>query len=361
MAAAAQTGQPVRVIGEVVAFDAESRLMSVKGDNGETYTLVFDDETKYLRVPPGEKTLEKAVPATLAEIGRGDRVYARGTPLPDGKTLPARQLVVMAKAAIEQKQERERDEWRRRGILGTITEVRANKKEILLQARGPAGGQAITVAADDKTRFRRYAPDSVKFSDAKPSSLAELKPGDQLRAIGERAADGTTYKAEQVVSGSFRTIGGTVTAVNAESGELKLTTVPDKRNVTIVLNKDSVLRKFPREFAAMMAQRMMGTPGGGPAGGGFRRGPGGGGGGGGGEDLLDRLPALTVAELKPGEAVMLTSTQGKDPARVTAIALVSGVEPFLNAPARPIQRGPEAAGTQSLGLPGGLDIGVGLP
>jgi len=47
--------------------------------------------------------------------------------------------------------------------------------------------------------------------------------------------------------------------------------------------------------------------------------------------MLDRLPALTIAELKPGDALMVSTTQGSDPGRVSAIMLLAGVEPLLTA------------------------------
>lgn len=395
---------PTRVIGEVTAVDVDSRLMTVKSDTGATVTLVFEEGGSYLRVPPGEKSLEKATEITLGEVGRGDRVYARGQLLPDGKTLPTRQLIVMSRAAIEQKHDREREEWRLRGLVGVVSEVKAGSKEIILQSRGREVQRLVTVRPAQGAVFRRYAPDSVKFSDAKSSSFAELKVGDQLRALGERSADGASYKAEQVVFGSFQTLGGTVTAVNADTGEVKITTFPDRRTLTVVLNKDSTLRRFPAEFAALMAQRMLGGgPGAGPPAGGpaapgagpgrppgappagapgappagamppvqaGQRPPGFGAGGegrprgfgGDARDILDRLPPLALSELKPGDAVMLVSTIGKDPSRVTAVAFVSGVDAFLRA--APAQ-GRMAQGPMpgvSLGLPGGaLDMGIGLP
>ena len=45
--------------------------------------------------------------------------------------------------------------------------------------------------------------------------------------------------------------------------------------------------------------------------------------------MIDNLPATTLAELKPGEMILLLSTAGADPTRVTAITLVSGVEPIF--------------------------------
>ena len=72
------------------------------------------------------------------------------------------------------------------------------------------------------------------------------------------------------------------------------------------------------------------------------------------------MPPVTVAELKPGEMVIVSSTVGADPSHATAIALVTGVEALLQAPAGQ----PRTGGGQgtSLGLPSGaLDLGIGTP
>ena len=45
--------------------------------------------------------------------------------------------------------------------------------------------------------------------------------------------------------------------------------------------------------------------------------------------MLERLPAVTLAELKPASMVVISSTVGADPTRVTAIQLVSNVEPLI--------------------------------
>ena len=47
--------------------------------------------------------------------------------------------------------------------------------------------------------------------------------------------------------------------------------------------------------------------------------------------MLERLPAMTITELKPGDAIMVSTTQGSDDGRVTAITLLAGVEPLLTA------------------------------
>ena len=118
-------------------------------------------------------------------------------------------------------------------------------KEITLQSRGRGTPQPVVVAADkDAVKFRRYAPDSVKFSDAKDSSFAELNVGDQLRALGEKSADGARLVAEEVVSGTFRTMSGTVSAINPQTNEIKFKDAESQSELTVVLSKDTMARRF---------------------------------------------------------------------------------------------------------------------
>src|ERR1051326_7380650 len=126
----------------------------------------------------------------LADIRIGDRVYARVTLSADQKAITTRQLIVMTKADITAKNDREREEWRRRGVVGTVSAINPDTKEITLQIRSFFGSQPITIAASaNNVKFRRYAPDSVKFSDARTSSFGEIKVGDQLRAKGDKRSE----------------------------------------------------------------------------------------------------------------------------------------------------------------------------
>jgi hypothetical protein len=216
-----------------------------------------------------------------------------------------------------------------------------------------------------------------------------LKVGDQLRALGDKSPDGARFTPEEIVSGSFRTVGGPVLAVNAAANEVKLNDLTSKQPVTVAIRPDSVLRRIPPEMAAMLAMRMGGgagpggpgqagggrpsqggpggeRPAGGPGGSGAG-GPGGGGrmgGGGGGVDfqeILERLPTITLAELKAGDMIIVSSTAGAEPGRVTAIAVVSGVEPLLNAMQARQSAAPAAGQQQRPQSNTGLDFGIGLP
>jgi hypothetical protein len=386
-AQAGDTGiTPNGAIGEVKVIDVAAKQLIIKTDAGSLVTVALGDKTAFMRLAPGEKTLTNAAKITFTEVGEGDRVWARGKVADDHKSVPATALIVMNKVDIAKKQEEERAEWKKRGILGIITALKPDTKEITISSRTMAGQQAITVPVSEKVEMKRYAPDSIKFADAKAAKFDELKVGDQVRALGDKSPDGTSFSAEKVVTGAFRMVSGVVTAVDAATGEVKINDSQTKQPLTIVVKQDAVLRKFPpaSEMAGMM---MMGRGGQGPAGapagqaapaggqtrpqpGGSPSGPGGPGAGGPGrmggggfnvQDMIERLPVIAVADVKVGDTIIVSSTKGADPTRLTAISLISGADTLLNLlAARQPQTGGASAPNPASGL-GAVQFGIGLP
>ena len=373
----AQTDDPniaaKHAIGEIKSIDAAAKQLTIKTDAGSVLTVTLSDKTTYKKLAPGEKSLTNATDLTFADLGEGDRVMARGTVSDDRKTVPALQVIVMTKGDLAKKQEAERLEWRRRGILGVITALKPDTHEITISNRTMAGTQAVVIPVGDKTEMRRYAPDSIRFADAKPSSFSELKVGDQLRALGDRTEDPLRFTPQKVVTGSFRTIGGVVTAVDPATGEIHIKELEKKTPLTIVIKQDAVLRRFPSEMGMMGMGRPGGgggAPGGGaPQGGGAQpqqRPAGGGAGGPGGRpgfninEMLERLPTISIADVKVGDTIIVSSTQGVDPTRLTAISLVAGADTLLAmlAPRPAAGQAPNPAA----GLGGsGISFGIGLP
>ena len=388
--AAFQSGN--NALGDVVAVDPAAKQIFVKTDAGAVVIVSLSDATRVLKNPPGEPKTDKAVPYTLAQIAAGDRVLALGKLSDDGKALPARIVIVNTKAEIAEKQEKERAEWQARGVVGVVSAVNAETKEITLQTRTPEGPKPVVIAAGAPgVKLRRYAPDSIKFADAKASTFEEVKAGDQLRAKGEKSPDGARFTPEEVVTGTFRTTLGTVKAVDAAKNEITIEQAADKKPLTVIVRPDSVLKQFPAQMGMMMGGGP-GGPGAGaaPQGGGERRvvvqggpppggaapsggqgAPGAAGPGGGPQrmmmdpqQMLDRLPTLTLAEIKPGQMIVVSSTVGADPTRVTAIQLVYNVEPILAMMQR--RQGGPAGGIPNLGggaagAGGGFGFGIGQP
>ncbi|MEP6707985.1 MAG: hypothetical protein ABJC05_10720 [Pyrinomonadaceae bacterium] len=392
--AQAQSGDPAitgtRVYGKVSEVNGPAGQMTVKTDAGSVVTVKLSEKTTYERMPPGETDRTKAVAITLTDISIGDGLYARGRVSEDRKSVPAQQVVIVSQSDIAKKQDKERAEWRQRGILGTISALNPAAKEITITFRSMMGPQPVIIPVTDKIKMLRYAPDSIRFSDAKPSTLAELKVGDQLRALGEKSADGTHFAAEKVVTGSFRTIGGVVTAIDVATGEVKINDLQTKRPLTVVIKQDAVLRRFPQDMGMMMgmgggagrgpggpgaagapgANGARGNPSGQPggraqgasagAGTGPGNGPRAGGGGMNIQAMLEQLPTISLADLKVGDTIIVSSTTGADPSRLTAITLVSGADTLLNLLAARQQQGGQPAGANLGGGGGGGGAGIGF-
>ena len=372
------------VVGEVTAVDAAAKQIKIKADDGTNYSIELSDTTSYRRIPPGEKDLKKATEIALADVATGDRLLARGVPNDEKKTVAARIVVIMTKADVAQKQQQERADWQKRGIAGTVTSLNADTKEIVINTHR-RDSKPVTIETAS-AGFRRYAPDSIRFEDAKPSSFADVQVGDLIHALGDKNEDATRIKAEEVVSGAFETIAATVVSVNASTGDLVVTDLKSKKPVEVRTNQNSKLRRLDERVAGFLAMRMRGDAGGagsggagggfggpggarppqapqpvgpggagGGAGGGTRGGFGGPGGGGGGgnflQQLLDRSPQLSLGDLKKGDALIISSSKPTDGAALIAFSVVAGVEPFLAA-------APRTAGQVDLGS---WNLSVGMP
>jgi hypothetical protein len=367
-----------KTLGAVVS--TEPTGFTVQTDSGARLTVTLADNAILLRVAPNQKDLKSATKITAGDIGVGDRVMVRGHISDDQKTLLATAAIVMSKADIAQKQAAERAEWQR-GVGGLVSSVDPVTSTITISTAGFGGTKKTTLHMSKDTILRRYAPDSVKFDDAKPGTLAQIQPGDQLRARGTRSEDGNDFTAQEIVSGSFRNIAGTVSSIDTSQNSITVTDLKTKKPVLVKFTADSQLRKLEPQMAQMITMRLKGGGAGGPGGaagaarpagalpsgggpGGPPGGPGGPSGGPGGapggaraggapdfQRLLNRMPTATLADLKKGDAVMIVATQGTDSGGVTAITLLSGVEPILTA--SPSASQALFSGSWTLGAPGG--------
>jgi len=336
-AAWAQAPAKTRVGGQVTAVDPQAQHVTIKTANGDM-TVAVGDRTFLLRMPPGENDVKKAAKITLSEITTNDKLLAIGEESGDHKTLEASTIYVLTQADVAQIHQKEEEDWQKRGTNGIVTAVNPGAQTFSMKV----GQHEVVVQASEKTAFRRYSPDSAKSVDAKPSSLAEVKVGDQARVLGNKDADGGKIEAEQVLAGTFRQIAATIDAVDPQTHQLKVKDLDTKKFLFIRVDSDSQMNKLPPEMATMLARRFQGGRGegrGGGSGAAPARWQGGGPGGGearggrGGDmaQMLEHLPPMPLTDLKKGDAIMVLTTQGSDPTKVTAIRLLAGVEPLLTA------------------------------
>ncbi len=350
-----------RALGTVKSISGNS--LTVATDAGATVPVTLADAVRVQQLAPGSTDLKTAQASTVDAIAAGDRVLVSGTAGEAG-ALTATRVILMKSDAIAQRNQSTQADWNRRGSGGIVTAVDSLTGSIAVSS----GARKITVETKNSTIYRRYAPGSVKFEEAKPGTMADLHPGDQLRVRGDRSADGLTVTAEEIVSGSFKNLSGTVISINAAANTFVIKDLATKKNETVAIGTESDLRALPPEAAARFAASRArpgaaaaGSPAGPPAAaagtppgagegrrsGGYGAGaPGGGGyGGPGGEgrapsgrgsgadlsQMIPRLPKSSIADLKAGEALMIVASGNSGP--YTAITVLSGVEALLTGPA----------------------------
>ena len=356
-----------KAVGTVKSISGNSVVLTT--DSGSETTLTFADSARMVRATPGQTDLKSAIPIQISDIQIGDRVLARGQP-GEGTAVTATSAIVMKQSDIADKQQREREEWRK-GVGGIVKEVNAAANTLTIANAMVASGKPILIHLSPDTTIRRYAPNSVKFDDAKPGSLDQIKPGDQVRARGTKNAEGTEFSAQAIVSGAFRDIAGTVVSTDTANHTVTITDLATKKPVVVKVTADSQLRKLPPFVAMGIAMRLKGgTPGSAAVGGTPGPGQNGGNLNGGGpgdwrstgngsasleaapgpsasgpganwrgasgglpdfQQMLSRMPAVTTSDLSQGDAVMLVTTEGSSASGPTAITLLAGVEPILTA------------------------------
>jgi hypothetical protein len=341
------------------------KVGAIKAINGTTITLAVDSDgevdvvvaatTRILRLEAGKTNLKDSTPAQLSDLQVGDRMLVGGTPSEDAKSVGALTIIVMKRSDLEAHQAQEMQDWQKRGVDGLVKSLDPSSGTIVLSVPSFGGAKEISVHTSKETVILRYPPGSANFADAKRGSFQEIQPGDQLRARGNRSADGAELTADEIVSGTFRNIAGTVASVDASTGTISVQDLLSKKPVQVKVNSDSLLRRLPPEAARLVMGFKGGSPGG-PAGSGANSsagssggegrapaaspggmGPGvsgapGGPGGGRTFDLnrvVSRMPAISVGDLHKGDVVMIVATEG--PGGDVVTKLLSGVEPILQA------------------------------
>ncbi len=383
--------QAARATGDVTQVQPDH--MTVHTEKGDVQ-VSLPVGVKVLRVPPGSKDLKSAEPIAISDIAPGDRAIVSGHLADDQQTIQATRVVVMSKSDLTSFHAAEVREWQTRGIEGVVKAIDTDKMEITIAAPNhpPTPGNMthpVILTTTPKTVLLRYAPNSVQFADAKPTAIGGLKVGDQLRALGNKSDDGSHYAADKVVFGTFHNIGATVLSVDPPANTLTVKNLATNKQVVVHINSDCKMHQLPDFIAQMIARLSTGAPSGAPGAGGSPRngqsgqagaggqgGPGGppaggvsGGGPGGGSggarrggmsnlsQALENMPAIALSDIKRGEPIVIFSSEGTSPSEVTAIYILTGVEPILAA--QPKGGGEMNLGTWNLSLGGGAGGGEG--
>ena len=328
-----------KVIGTVKAINGN--VVTLQPDKGEAVQITVPEGARIRRLEAGQTDLKSAPVVTLQDVQVGDRMLVAARP-GEGGMLTASSAVIMKQSDVAQKQQQDRLDWQRRGVGGIVSAIDSANGTITVSVT-PAN--SILVKTSKDTGFLRYAPNSIKFADAQKGTFDQIKAGDQLRARGTKSADGKEIAADEVISGTFRNIAGTVSSVDAEHNTITVKDVLAKKSVVVKLTGDSQMRKLPPQIAQRIAiflknpqvaqaAAAQAGPGAAPGGGQGRGTPD-------FQQMVNRLPPIALSDLQKDEAVMIVPTTGTGNSEVSAITLVSGVEPILTA-------SPNAAGAAAL-------------
>ena len=372
------------VIGVVTAIDQAANQITVKPDAGGSVTITVNAQTTYRRMPPGQTSLAQAETITSADVKVGDRVLVPGgAALTTG--VAARQVIVMAREAVAARREQQRDDWRTRGVNGRVLSIDAAKKEISIESRTRDSAQTLTVVANN-ARIRRYAPGSLRPDDAVAGTFSDIRVGDQMRVLGNREEFKVT--AEEIISGTVSRMLGTLEKVDAARNEIVIKDTQTGKSTVVALLPATTLRRVPADFAETLARgpqrrgtrenenmteaqraaqreqrearrrerETQGAPATAPPAGQDANSPrrAGGPGGPGGrnpQQMLENFPVITAAELKKGDAIMVTGTGTNDASRVIAATVVTGNAEILQLLQRRTGGRPEG---MSPGLPSGV-------
>jgi hypothetical protein len=341
---------PQSVVGVVVQTDASRKALTIRSDAGETISVQTNDNTTLVRIPAAERTLANAATVQFTDIRSGDRVLTTGARA--GQNFTALRVVVIPAAEVEKKRQHDLDDWKQRGIGGIVRQTDPQAGTIGIELRGSEAGTRLLLETA-RAHFRRYLPGSLRFEDARDSNFDEVRAGDQLRALGNRTAEGK-FAAEQIVSGAFTTIGVTVTAVDQAAGKITAATLDQKKPVAVAINKDSVLHRITPPVATAIAQKAKGE----------------------GQaktaaaqsapktgrpvidvqQMIDSLPTVSLADIRPGDVLAVTGAIDNDDAHLVAIKVAAGVDLVLKALA-PAPGKPQAV-RLSAGLPAVFDFSV---
>jgi len=386
-AARAQAPAPsvyTTVQGTITKVDLAAKVISIKTETGDT-TVKFSNLTKVMELPPGEADTKKATPLKPEDIGAGDHILARAQ-TKDLTGLPAGYIYVNRASDIAKENAAKAEEWKT-AVSGLAETVDPASKKITMKVRGAAGApdRDVTLDLSGAVSYQRFSDKSFDYERADGSAI---KVGDHLRVLGSKNADVTEIKVTDLAADAIKQIGATIKSIDPATG---LITAIDtaKKPVTITVGPKAEVKRLDDPTALMIARivnpsfqgagRGAGRGGGGGAGegagGGGGRGFGGGGQAGGGapggsgfggrsgrarggaaqiQSLVDQQPDVKVADLKPGEAIIVSGPSSPDSSSFAAMMVLAGVDQILHA-APSTGADPLGSGWSNVGGGGGAE------
>jgi Cu/Ag efflux protein CusF len=346
--------------GTITKVDLAGKVISIKTDAADT-TVKFSALTKVMELPPGEADTKKATPMKPEDISVGDHILARAQ-TKDLTGLPAGFLYINRASDIAKDNAAKAAEWQT-AVSGFAESVDPAAKKITMKVKGAAAAPDRDVVLDlsGAVSYQRF---SDKSFDYEKTDVNAIKTGDHLRVLGSKNADVTQIKVTDLAADAIKQIGATIKSIDPATGQISAIDMA-KKPVTITVRPGTKVKRLDDPTAQTIARivnpsfqgagRGRGAGGGAGAGGGDGAGAGrgfGGGQAGGGapggsgfggrggrarggagqiQTLIDQQPDTTVADLKPGEPIIVSGPSSPDSSTFSAMMVLAGVDPILRA------------------------------
>jgi hypothetical protein len=299
-------------------------------------------------------------------MAAGDHILAR-VQTKDPTGLPAGFVYINRASDIAKENSAKAQEWQTQAVSGTAVTVDAGGKKITMKVAGTAAVPEHDASLDISglVSYQRFSDKSFEYERA---DAAAIRPGDHLRVLGTKNADVTQIKVTDLAADAIKQIGATIKTIDPATGQITATDTA-KKLVTISVRPATKVKRLDDPTAQTIARIVnpsyqgpgggRGARGGGAgAGGGAAAGDGAGGGraafggqagggapggapggrsgggrgrGGAGQiqTLIDQQPDIKVAELKPGEPIIVSGPNSGD--SFAAMMVLAGVDPILRA------------------------------
>jgi hypothetical protein len=308
----AGTATAVNIVGKISLISSDAKQLQILTSSGQNIVVLVDDRSELKRVPAGETNLQNAVKIAFSDISLEDNAFVRGLTAGNSR-IEARQIVIVSSADAAKRKQQKADEWKKRGVAGIVKNVDESANQITIELKGE-GSKRLEIFANTRTVFQHYRENAVNMDDYGPGGMDKIRTGDQVRALGTKTPDGSRYDAEEIFSGSFRTVNGKVKSINLESSELTLVDSKTDRAITVRVTGDSRLIRLTSESIAKNsgksgAAESSGRPSVISI-----------------SAMLENSPRIALADIRENEILVIATASDPDLGKINALTVISGVE-----------------------------------
>ncbi|MCU1233964.1 MAG: hypothetical protein JWP63_1931 [Candidatus Solibacter sp.] len=275
-----------RAAGQLAGWDLLEHTITLKSDSGQYFEFHYNDSTTFATA---DATFRPDDIGILEGLNIDDRLCVEAFQADRQDT--ASRVRVTLRGEIDDRDKRELVRWQAESLFGTVRAVDPinhritvsvpNSSDVSVDAAGSVAFWTLPAAADDP-------------ADAVRGNWESLAAGDAIYVRGERVTSTHAMRASLVVSGGFRSFGGSVESMEPLTSLVRLRDFRSGR-----------IRPVRFDFMSIYVVGENAVPG-----------------------ARDRrLYRATVGDLKRGDAVLIMGRENEQTGAIDAFILITGFSP----------------------------------